>query len=317
MKSTTEMFCLCLAAMLLCTIVVAENAGNLAPGKRVIVEAHNCYPYHGLWENRIDKALEAEKPVGIELDLMWYVSPETGEGALVTAHDGPLTGQEPTLRAYFFDRVRPLIEATLKENEPSRWPLFVLNLNDIRTDSQDAYKAVWSLLVEHEDWICTTVKGAEPDPPVPFDIKPVLVLSDGGRLAMQTFYEEVPVGGKLRIFGQGSAEDKASNFNRWVNYSWKVVEGEGQMRAGEWTEEDAEQLRTLVQKAHQKGYWIRFYALNGHNAIEGARLGLNPGYNFGSLEAVQQRWTAAVNAGVDFIATDQIESASAWIQKKQ
>jgi hypothetical protein len=50
--------------------------------------------------------------------------------------------------------------------------------------------------------------------------------------------------------------------------------------------------------------------LNGHSTTDGRRLGLSPGYNFGSLDAVRIRWRAAIDAGVDFIATDQYEDFS-------
>jgi hypothetical protein len=42
-----------------------------------------------------------------------------------------------------------------------------------------------------------------------------------------------------------------------------------------------------------------------------ALLGWDPAYNFGSREAVAIRWRAAIDAGVDFIATDQYEAFAA------
>jgi len=50
---------------------------------------------------------------------------------------------------------------------------------------------------------------------------------------------------------------------------------------------------------------IRFYTLNGHAPAAG--LGWSAGYNFGSLDAVRARWRAAIDAGVDLLATDQYE----------
>ncbi len=65
---------------------------------------------------------------------------------------------------------------------------------------------------------------------------------------------------------------------------------------------DRARLDALVGRAHGLGLWVRFYTLNGHapNAQ-----GWSDGYNFGSLAAVQPRWRAAIEAGVNFIATDQ------------
>jgi hypothetical protein len=36
-------------------------------------------------------------------------------------------------------------------------------------------------------------------------------------------------------------------------------------------------------------------------------MGWTPSYNFTSLDAARIRWRAAIDAGVDFIATDQYE----------
>ena len=69
----------------------------------------------------------------------------------------------------------------------------------------------------------------------------------------------------------------------------------------------AARLRALVRHAHSLGLWIRFYTLNGHPPELAERNGWEPDYNFGSLERVQVRWKAAIEAGVDFLATDQVE----------
>jgi hypothetical protein len=65
-----------------------------------------------------------------------------------------------------------------------------------------------------------------------------------------------------------------------------------------------------VTRAHDAGLWIRFYTLNGTRPDEPS-LGWDPSYNFGSREAVALRWRAAIEAGVDFVATDQYEAFAA------
>jgi hypothetical protein len=57
------------------------------------------------------------------------------------------------------------------------------------------------------------------------------------------------------------------------------------------------------------GFWIRFYTLDGFSQKDDR--GWDSGYNFGSREAVEQRWKAALAAGVNLIATDQYEDLSA------
>jgi hypothetical protein len=97
--------------------------------------------------------------------------------------------------------------------------------------------------------------------------------------------------------------EQPTNYRRWWNNSWHEVEEGGQQKAGAWTEADLGRLRSLVDHAHRLGFWIRFYTLDGFTQ----GMGWNAGYNFGSSDAVAQRWNAAIHAGVDLIATDQYE----------
>src|SRR5262249_30457004 len=62
--------------------------------------------------------------------------------------------------------------------------------------------------------------------------------------------------------------------------------------------------------AHMRGFWIRFYTLDGSSPAEESASGMFHSYNFGSLDAVRQRWRAAIRAGVDYLATDQYEQFS-------
>ena len=287
----------------------AQGQSGFLPGERVLFEAHNCYPYNGLWNNRIDKALDAGFPLAIEMDVMWYVNKETNEGRLVVAHSEPLTGEEPTLKEYFFERVRPYMENALASEDKKDWPLITLNINDIRSNSPEAFAEVWALTETYQSWLCTAPKNATPDSLAPMNIKPLLILSGSGRHEMKQFYDAIPEDGNLRIFGSGNPKENADNFRRWINYSWSAVEPEGQSKATAWNEEKEKRLRGLVKDAHEHSYWIRFYSLNGHPVTATARLGLSPGYNFGDLDTVKVRWEKAKAASVDFIATDQIEEA--------
>ena len=51
-----------------------------------MLDAHNCYPYEGHWNDRIQRALNSGFPVSIEQDLAWYVDPATGKGRVVVSH---------------------------------------------------------------------------------------------------------------------------------------------------------------------------------------------------------------------------------------
>ncbi len=313
-------------------IMAAEPTGFL-PGQRVLLDAHNCYPYKTLYADRVTRALATGTPLGIEMDLAWCAVPDPAKARVVVVHGKDSVGNEPTLREYFFENVRSVVEAAWKEGNKGKWPLITLNINDLRGDDPAFAPAVWNLLGEYESWLCTAVKTDNPADVSPLDVKPVLVLTSGEDKAVKAFYDSVPVGGKLRLFGgavsgapskeaQESFEapdltkvlpEKASNFRRWWNHSWQDIEKEGQRKAGEWTTQEASRLKAFVDYAHKMGYWVRFYTLNGHGAMETMN-GWGPGYNFGSLDAVKIRWKAAAEAGVDFIATDQYEAFSDFLK---
>ncbi len=312
----------------------AEQAG-FEPGRRVLLDAHNCYPYKTLYADRVTRALATGTPLGIEMDLAWCTLPDPAQGRVVVNHGAKCGGNEFAFREYFFDKVKPLIEAALKEGNHGNWPLVTLNINDMRGEDPAFAPAVWNLLGEYESWLCTAVKTENPAEVSPLDVKPVLVLTSGDDKAVKAFYDSVPVGGKLRLFGsarsvapskdekaQESLEapdlskvlpEKASNFRRWWNHSWVDIEKEGQRHAGEWTPQKAARLKAFVDYAHKMGYWVRFYTLNGHGMTE-LRNGWSPEYNFGSLEAAKIRWKAAREAGVDFIASDQYEALAAALK---
>lgn len=295
---------------------------------RPVLDAHNCYPYEGRFEDRLDRALRSGFPVAIEQDLTWYIDPVSGAGRIAVTHKAEATGSEPTLREYFFERVRPIAEQALADNDRARWPLLILHF-DFKSHEPPLLHAVWDLLGHYENWITTARRTANPHDLAPFDRKPILVLTEDSDAQEEVFFREIPVGAKLRLFGSAhtakipgdSDQERAhyaatlapgkllterpTNYRRWWNNSWHVVEEGGQERAGDWTATDLKRLRALVQHAHRLGFWIRFYTLDGFPA--GDDHGWSSSYNFGSLDQARVRWQAAIAAGVDLVATDQYE----------
>jgi hypothetical protein len=306
----------------------ADWAG--APGARVLLDAHNCYPDGERWTDRIERALATGLPIAIEQDLVWWTDPATGKGRSLVSHGEPFTGREPALATHFFERVRPLVERALREDRRDTWPVIVLNL-DLKSNEPEHHAAIWETLGRYAAWLTTAERTADPGKPMPLDVKPILVLTGSAPEQQVSFHDRVPVGERLRLFGAipvdveakvgrgreaipklaGLRPDElitsgASNYRRWVNFPWAVVERGGQNEAGEWTPDDAARLSALATRAHAQGLWIRFYTLNGH--AEADDRGWTRSYNFGSLDAARARWRAARDAGVDFIATDQYEA---------
>jgi hypothetical protein len=295
---------------------------------RPVLDAHNCYPYKGDFRDRIDRALQTGFPVGIEQDLGWAIDPATGKGRPVVTHDAKTTGTEPALRDYFFERVRPIVEKALADNDRAHWPIIIVHF-DFKSVQPELLHAVWDLLGEYQSWITTAAQTADPHQLAAFEPKPLLVLTEDADAQEAVFFNQVPAGTKLRLFGSAHTKtipanpkpehdrllatlppeqllpEPPTNYRRWWNNSWWAVEQGGQHNAGDWTPQDDRRLRALVDYAHKLGYWIRFYTLDGFG--EGEDKGWGNGYNFGTREAVSLRWKAALAAGVNLIATDQYE----------
>lgn len=292
---------------------------SILPGTRSVMDAHNCYPYFEWWSDRIDRALSTGTPLAIEQDLYWYTDPHSGKSWSVLAHGVQTTGHEPTMEQYFFERVRGTVENAIRTGNHKDWPIITLNL-DFKSEQPAHLTAVRSLLEKYRDWLTTAPRTPDESSPQPLDVKPILVLTGESDAQQRVFYDQVPIGERLRVFGAVHSfnkdpmaapdilePEKASNYRRWWNNPWEVVERGGQNQAGEWTSDDDGRLRSLVNHAHSHGLWIRFYTLDGATKEQLSCFGWFRSYNFGSLDAARRRWNAAAAAGVDYIASDQYE----------
>ena len=305
----------------------AAGPPPVPPGARVEMDAHNCYPYDGRWKDRIDRALSAGPPLAIEQDLYWYTDPATGASRSIVSHGGkPIDGKEPSMRDYFFERIRPLMEEALRQGNHGDWPLITLNL-DFKSNEAKHHAAAWKLLSEYEGWLCTAKRLADGKKVAPIEAGPLLVLTGDPDSQQRDFHDIVPVGANLLVFGAVRTRNEefdtppkkifsggATNYRRWWNNPWKVVEEGGQPKAGDWTVSDDRRLRALVTYAHEKGLWIRFYTLDGDTAENLKTNGWFDDYNFGSRAAAEIRWRAAQKAGADYIASDHYEALAAFLK---
>lgn len=298
----------------------SQNSFSAArPGARSVMDAHNCYPYTEWWHDRIDRALSTGTPLAIEQDLAWFTDPRTGRGLSVVTHGEPVTGHEPTMEHYFFDRVRPIVEKALRDGDHGDWPLVTLNL-DFKDNNPEHLAAVRALLLKYRSWISEAPKGNDPNTVQRLIVRPILVLTGEPDAQQTVFYDELGTNDPVLAFGAVHTADKdfhaapdvidsekVTNYRRWWNNPWRVVEPGGQQHAGDWTPEKTRRLRALVERAHSNGLWIRFYTLDGAAEDELSCHGWFRSYNFGSLDEVRKRWQAAIDAGVDYIASDQYE----------
>jgi hypothetical protein len=311
-----------------------------APGNRIVMHAHNAFPYDGQYANRLDRVLSTQLPVMVEQDLFWYTDPSTGKSKSVISHGAKYAGAlDPTLESYFLAKVRPIAEKALREGNSGNWPLITLYL-DFKSNVPEHFENVAETLSKYKDWLTSSVKPANESAQAPLDLKPLMVLVlDNDDSKKKVFYDRAAVGDRVYIFGsvpkppvdpslskdengnrladidpEKFLTDRASTYRRWWFIDWHFIERGGQVNAGPWTRRDEERLRKFVAHGHRMGYFMSTYTLNGYSDGNEA---LDRTYNFGSADAGRERWRAAIRAGFDFVQTDQYEEVSALIRQWQ
>lgn len=317
----------------LCVIAGAPAQAQrpVTPGARIMVLAHNAYPDHGKYEDRLDRAIAAGVPFVVEEDLAWI----DGKSLLIHGAKNASTGDDPMLESYFFPKIRPIIEKALQDGDHGDWPLVTLYL-DIKNDPPEHLQAINAMLDHYESWLTTAVKTDDLSKQSPLRRRPMMVLVEDKQndIKQKFFYDDVPVGGAIRVFGsvtkpaenpnhlpkkqyidslvQVALEEittrHADNYHRWWGVDWSYVEKGGEAGHGEWTADDNARLKKFVNYGHRLGYLMSFYCLDGF--ADNDNQGWGAEYNFGSLDAVLPRWRAAIHARADFISTDHYELLS-------
>jgi hypothetical protein len=177
----------CLLTMLALS-ALADPSGTtaIAPGRRTLMDAHNCYPYFEWWSDRIDRALSTGTPLAIEQDLAWYTDPATHRSWSIVTHGAPLSRNAPTLDSYFFKRIAPIVEDALRTGDRSQWPLITLNL-DLKSEEPEHLAAIWQTLESHRRWLSSAPRTADGSK-AELTVRPILVLT-GSSDAQQRLVE--------------------------------------------------------------------------------------------------------------------------------
>jgi hypothetical protein len=314
---------------------------TFVPGSRIEITAHNAYPDHGKYTDRLDEALASGTPLMIEEDLAWV----NGRSLLIHGpKNATPSDSDPTLDSYFFPKVRPLMEKALAEGDKKSWPLIILYL-DIKNDPVEHLDAISKMLEPYDAWLTTAVKTDDIHKQSPLRLGPMMVVVEDKQNdfnKQEVFYDEVPVGGEIRVFGSVPKLDpnpghkmskdeaidrqydakpddliiaRADNYHRWIGFDWAFIEKGGETKAGDWTAVDQARLDEFVQYGHEMGYFVGFYCLDGYSAA--GNQGWEGEYNFGSREAAEIRWKAAVQAHADFISSDHYKALAKFIHSPQ
>jgi hypothetical protein len=314
----------------LAVTVIAASVfhSSYAPGARIQLLAHNAYPDHGKYADRLDHAIAAGVPFVVEEDLAWI------DGKSLLIHGAKNAGSsDPTLETYFFPKVKPIMEKALQDGDQTQWPLITLYL-DIKNDPIEHLQAISEVLDKYNSWLTTAVKTSNLATQSPLDVKPMMVLVEDKQrdIKQQFFYDSLPVGGKIRVFGSVTkpalptgpnltkqeaiermagvdpatiVSAKADNYHRWWGSDWAFIEKGGEEHAGGWTPEENARLQKWVRYGHNLGYFVGFYCLDGFTSDQNH--GWEAEYNLGSQSAAETRWKALIQAHADFISTDQYE----------
>jgi hypothetical protein len=324
---------LCVAFAAASLSAAPRKDAQVAPGQRVMIMAHNAFPKDGKWNDRLDRALQSGTPLGIEIDLVY----SGGKSFINTTKN--LTGHEPTLKSYFFERVRPMVEKAIRDGSQSNWPIITLFL-DIGNDPVEHLEAIAQTLKEYEPWLTSARKPKDDSSIADLDLKPLMVVVEDktNDVKQKYFYDRLPVGGKVTVFGTAPKFDpasmgiskadipnmlakvpldkmfpvKANTYRRWSSTPWDIVEVGDKMNASAWGPEQAARLKAFVDYGHKLGYLVGLYALDAFT--DETNQGWSAGYNFGSMDVVRPRWIAAAKTGADFISTDQYEEAAKAIR---
>src|SRR5262245_35468431 len=111
------------------------------PGARIVMHAHNAFPYDGAYADRLDRVLKTGLPAMVEQDLFWYTDPATGKSKSVVAHGAKYASpNDPTIESYFLAKIRPAMEKALHEGNKGQWPLVTLYL-DFKSDVPEHLEA--------------------------------------------------------------------------------------------------------------------------------------------------------------------------------
>ena len=256
-------------------------------------------------------------PVAIEQDLAWCRGlPTAARSRLACRTRPPATAVEPTLEDYFFERIAPVIESALAEG-PS--PDLAAHHPEPRLQDQRARapRGGVGAARQVQRWLTTAAKTATTDR----GAAAARAAAGADRLARRPAADLSRCRARRRApaplwrdrtasFPPTDATPAAcpalcrrTNYRRWWNHPWRVVEAEGQRRGRPNGRRPTRRAcRRSCPDAHAHGLWIRFYTLNG---LAGEHEGWTASYNFGSRDAAPLRWRAAIDANVDFIATDQ------------
>jgi glycerophosphoryl diester phosphodiesterase len=229
--------------------------------------AHNDYEHHRPLHDALERGFSS-----IEVDI-WL-----SDGALLVGHDESDLDPDRTIETLYLEPLREWAGDKGRRDDLVNGSAVTL-LVDIKSDGEATYDALSELLVRYTDMLTRVEGGVQHDGAVR-----VVVSGNRPRSAMYAheprfaFYD-----GRLSDLDGGLAP----YFMPLVSDNWtKHFSWTG---AGEMPSVEREKLNDIIDRAHAKGYEVRFWGTPD-------RAG----------PARDSLWKALAEAGVDFINTDDL-----------
>lgn len=243
--------------------------------------AHNDYLHERPLLDALDQGF-----CSVEADI-WLV-----EGQLLVAHDLDKVSPEKTLEGLYLAPLRERVQRNggkVYPNQPEQAGAtsdleFVL-LIDIKGNGRETYPVLRELLRRYEDILTTfTAEGIQR--------RAVRAIISGSRPRELMESEDVHYAaydGRLEDLDGGASPA----FIPLISASWASVfawRGNSPM-----PEDERAKLRSIVQKAHEQGRKVRFWAIPHDEAF----------------------WVELLDAGVDFINVDQLERLRSFFERRR
>jgi len=203
---------------------------------------------------------------------------------LLVAHDPDEVEEGKTLQSLYLDPLRERVEANGGSVYPDG-PQVTL-LVDVKTEAESTYQALHEVFQEYEDIL--TVFGPESR-----EDGPVVVIISGNRTRETMAQQDVRYAAYDGRMEDLVSDDPATLIplisDRWTDhFSWRGSD--------EMPESEREKLVRIVERAHEDGRRVRFWA--------------TPDFDLPAREAV---WQELVNADVDLINTDKLEALQQFL----
>lgn len=250
-------------------LLSAIALGEPTPPPLIRAHAHNDYMHARPLFDALDHGF-----CSVEADINLV------DGQLLVAHSQKETRPERTLQALYLDPLRERIKANGGRVYPGGPPCTLLI--DIKGDGKTTYPVLHKVLEQYAD-ILTVCRGAE------IQRGAITVIADGARneIAAQPLRYAAIDGGLSDL-----DSDAPADLIPWISAEWSSAftwKGRGPM-----PEDEKARLREMVQKAHDKGRKIRFWALPLWPAV----------------------WPELYDAGVDLLNADDLAGMQQFLLER-